>query len=222
MLAGLVRCNGVGNLIEEVDGKKPDDHTVITFYEDGVKKYLQTDPAVVRAVNNLTTPQINWFFKFLRLGTSIVRNFMTIYNPNFALRNLMRDPQDAYLYSGKHDRNIIDIAKDIYQTPIYVAKGIMHAYKQDEIFNEWMIHGGAQASFWSMDRDYTQVSIDKLTRKNAKNTSPYQKIKNRVAQFLICFKHSANIRNSVQGLDITKKLKIFWQNNTAARILTMI
>ena len=152
-------------LIEEVDGKKPDDRTVISFYEDGVKKYLQTDEAVVRAVNNLSPPQINWFSRFLRIGTTLVRNFMTLFNPNFAIRNLARDVKDAYLYSGKYDKDksIFDIIKDIYQTPLATLHGIMSAYRQDEDFNEWMIHGGAQASFWSMDRNYTQATIEKLT-----------------------------------------------------------
>ncbi|MBQ6975307.1 MAG: hypothetical protein IJQ16_01970, partial [Selenomonadaceae bacterium] len=54
MLASMARTGGVGMLVEEVDGKIPDDKTTIMFYENGVKKYLQTDVSVVRAVNNMT------------------------------------------------------------------------------------------------------------------------------------------------------------------------
>lgn len=184
LLAGLVRCNGVGNLIEEVDGKKPDDRTTITFLENGVKKYLQTDPAVVKAVNNLSPPQMNWFLRFLRLGTTITRNFMTLLNPNFAIRNWARDMQDAYLYSGKYNRNVWDIFEDIWRTPILTIQGIASALKQDADFQEWMIHGGAQASFWSMDRNYTQASIEKLTRGRLKNAPLWTRIKDRGTQAL--------------------------------------
>ena len=196
LLAGLVRCNGVGRLIEEVDGKNPDDHTTITFYEDGVKKYLQTDEAVVRAVNNLTVPQLNWFSRFLRIGTNIVRNFMTLLNPNFAVRNWARDAQDAFLYGGKYDKDkkIWDVAKEIIQVPLvslrYASKGILGGrfgigkLEDDEDFQQWMIHGGAQASFWSMDRDYAQASIEKLTRGRLKNASRWVRIKDKAAQAL--------------------------------------
>ena len=196
LLAGLVRCNGVGRLIEEVDGQKPDDRTVITFFEGGEKKYLQTDAAVVRAVNNLTMPQLNWFARILRVGTAVVRNFMTLLNPNFAVRNWARDAQDAYLYGGKYDkdRKIFDVAKEIIQVPLvslrYTLKGLLGGrfgiskLEEDTDFQEWMIHGGAQASFWSMDRDYTQASIEKLTRGRLKDAPPYVRIKDKAAQVL--------------------------------------
>ena len=190
LLANLTRCNGVGKLIEEVDGKKPDDRTTITFYENGVKKYLQTDESVVKAVNNLSPPQINWFSRFLRIGTTLVRNFMTLLNPNFAIRNLTRDIQDAYLYSGKYDkdREIKDIFSDIIKTPMlalkYTYQGLRGKLDDDSDFQEWMIHGGAQASFWSMDRNYTQASIEKLTRGRLKNAPLYTRIKDKGAQAL--------------------------------------
>lgn len=51
LLANLTRISDVGEYIEEVDNSKPNDKTTITFYEDGKRKYLQTDPDIVKAVN---------------------------------------------------------------------------------------------------------------------------------------------------------------------------
>ena len=153
MLASMARTGGVGMLVEEVDGKQPDDKTTIMFYEGGVKKYLQTDIAVVRAVNNMTPPQMDWFTKFLRIGTMLLRNFATVFNPAFAFRNLARDYQDAFLYS-----------KYGFFSPTDFVRGFIHAVKQDDVYSEWMAAGGAQASFWSVDRDYTEASINNLTK----------------------------------------------------------
>ena len=157
MLASMARTGGVGMLVEEVDGKQPDDKTTIMFFENGVKKYLQTDVAVVRAVNNMTIPQMDWFTKFLRIGTMLLRNFATVFNPAFAFRNLARDYQDAFLYS-----------KYGLFSPMDFVRGFIHAVKQDDVYSEWMAAGGAQASFWSVDRDYTEASINNLTKRGLK------------------------------------------------------
>ena len=76
-LARMARTGGVGLILEEVDDKHPNDNSTIMFLEDGVKKYLQTDPAVVHAVNNLRPPQLTWFTRFLRIGSSLLRAFAT-------------------------------------------------------------------------------------------------------------------------------------------------
>ncbi len=157
MLASMARTGGVGMLVEEVDGKQPDDKTTIMFLENGVKKYLQTDVAVVRAVNNMTIPQMDWFIRFLRIGTNLLRNFATVFNPAFAARNLVRDYQDAVIYS-----------KYGFFSPMDFVRGFIHAVKQDDVYAEWMAAGGAQASFWSVDRDYTEASIRNLTKRGLK------------------------------------------------------
>ena len=163
MLANLARTGGVGELIDEVSNKKPDDRTTITFFEGGRKKYLQTDPAVAKAVNQMTIPQMTWFGRFLRIGTMILRNLATVYNPNFAIRNLLRDSQDAFLYS-----------KYGYFTPMEFVKGFLHARRQDDVYHQWMVSGGAQASFRSLDRNYAEGSLERLMKGKYKQ---YQSLK---------------------------------------------
>ena len=172
LLMNLTRCGGLGEvievdendnysdidpisgeLLEEVDNNKPDDKTAITVIENGKKKYLVTDPAIVKAVNNMSTTQVTAFAKIMRIGTNFVKMFATTHNPAFAFRNIARDYQDAFLYS-----------KYGFFSPLDFAEGLMHAIRQDKVFYQWRVSGGAQASFWSVDRNYERETLEKLTK----------------------------------------------------------
>lgn len=99
LLADLTRISDVGEYIEEVDNSKPNDKTTITFYENGERKYLQTDPDIVKAVNNMGREESNWVLRLLHGPAKIARACFTTINPSFALRNLIRDSTDATIYS---------------------------------------------------------------------------------------------------------------------------
>lgn len=99
LLADLTRISDVGEYIEEVDNSKPNDKTTITFYENGERKYLQTDPDIVKAVNNMGREESNWVLRLLHAPAKIARACFTTINPSFALRNLIRDSTDASIYS---------------------------------------------------------------------------------------------------------------------------
>ncbi|MBR0061625.1 MAG: hypothetical protein IJP68_09120, partial [Selenomonadaceae bacterium] len=152
-LVNLSRVGGAGEIFDEISKPNGATHTSITFYEDGKKKYLDTDASIAKVVNNLSAPHMSWFIKFIRFGTMLLRNFATVYNPAFALRNLVMDDQNAMLYS-----------KYGLFSPADLVKGFLSVFNRDADFQEWMAMGGAQASFWSVDRDYTQASLDKLTK----------------------------------------------------------
>jgi N12 class adenine-specific DNA methylase len=152
-VADLAKISDVGEYIQLVDDAKPDDKTVLTYYENGQKKYIQTDPAIVSAINNMGIQSSNMFVRMLHFPAKIARAAFTLMNPAFAVRNIARDSADAYLYS-KYGYNPL---KDF-------VGGLMHAIKQDEMFWEWMSSGAAQASLISLDRDYTQSTIDRVTK----------------------------------------------------------
>lgn len=139
LLANLAREGGVGKIIEEVDNKNPNIGTTITFREGGMKKYLETDPSVVKAVNNLSVQQMNWFMRFLRIGTTIARNMFTIFNPNFALRNLVRDQQDAYLYTKHGYFSLADLVKGYFYVWKDTYGGLKSALKKDKEWSGWRL-----------------------------------------------------------------------------------
>ena len=157
-IAGLARMGGFGEYVEEVSDKDPNDKTIITFFEDGAKKYLQTDVAVVEAVNNLqTVEQGNLFTKILTAATGVLRSIYTAINPDFAAGNIFRDVPDAYIHNQHGELSPFQILSASYH-------GFMSAWHKDAIFYEWMAMGGAQSTLVSPDRNYTQISVDNLTK----------------------------------------------------------
>lgn len=156
ILANLVRVSDVGKYVELVDNASPDDKTTITFYEGGKRKYLQTDSSVAQAINGMRPESVNDFQRLLRLPGQFARAAFTLVNPSFAMRNVCRDAADAYIYSHYGFK------------PWDVIRGVMHALRKDEVFYEWMAAGGGQVSIVSVDRDYAQSTINKLTKSSMK------------------------------------------------------
>lgn len=152
LLANLTRISDVGEYIEEVDNSKPNDKTTITFYENGERKYLQTDPDIVKAVNNMGREESNWVLRLLHGPSKIARACFTTINPSFALRNLIRDSTDATIYSKYGFK------------PWDFVRGFLHAVHRDELFYEWLSSGAAQASAISLDRDYTQATLNQMSK----------------------------------------------------------
>lgn len=154
ILANLARCTDVGKYIEEIEVKgKPDLGTIVGFYENGKRKYLETgDPSIARAINSMGVDDITWWTRLLKMPAKIARACLTTINPSFAARNVSRDIADGMIYS-KYGF-----------TPWDFVRGFVHAIKKDEVFYEWMASGAAQASAVSIDRNYTKSTIDKMTK----------------------------------------------------------
>lgn len=153
LLADVARCDASGWLIEEVD-KGDNDKTTVTFYEDGQRKYLQTDPEIVKAINNMGRGSVDNFTAVMHAITRLARACFTMASPEFAVRNVVRDWGDASLYTKY----------GVWVNPIDIVKGFMHAVRRDNVYYEWLTSGAAQASALSLDRNYTQSTIDKLGR----------------------------------------------------------
>ncbi len=151
-LADLAQCSGVGEYIELVDKKDHDLGDTIPVYIKGKRKYLVTDPSVVKAVQRMDRDNSGSFIKLLQIPVTIGRACFVMINPSFAIRNVLRDGADAAIYS-KYGF-----------TPKDAWSGFVSSIHQDEMFWKWMVAGGAQASAISVDRDYTEATIDKLTR----------------------------------------------------------
>lgn len=151
LLAGLTRCTGVGEYVEEVN--KPGSPSIgdtITFYVKGKKHYLVTDPSVVQAVNGMGRDNSSLALRLFNFPVRIARACFVTMNPSFAIRNIFRDVADATIYSQYGFK------------PWDFVSGFLHVLRRDDIFYEWMASGAAQASALSLDRQYTQATIDKM------------------------------------------------------------
>lgn len=154
LLANIARCDSSAYLLEEKDAKDNEEKT-ITFYENGQKKYLVTDPDIVRAVNNFMLPgNTSAWVQLFHSITSIARAAFTTVNPEFFLRNPIRDIADAMLYT-KYGYTIS--LKDF-------VNGLMHAIRRDDVYYEWLTQGAGQASVVALDRDYTKSILEKMSR----------------------------------------------------------
>ncbi len=151
LLAGLARCTGVGEYVEEVNAPgSPSLGDTITFYDRGKKRYLVTDPAVVQAVNGMGRDNSSLALRLFNLPVRIARACFVTMNPSFAIRNIFRDVADATIYSQYGFK------------PWDFVSGFLHVLRRDDMFYEWMASGAAQASALSLDRQYTQATIDKM------------------------------------------------------------
>ena len=162
VLAGVASMSDLGAIIEEVDKPSPRQiGNTITYYVDGKPKYLETDPSIVKAVNNMGLTATSSFCRFFKKLSSVARACFTSLNPSFALRNTMRDVQDVFVYN-----------KGI--TPHDLLLGIKEAVKHglathgigndSELYYEWMASGAAQASAVALDREYSVATMRKMTK----------------------------------------------------------
>ena len=152
MLANLARCSGVGEYIDVVEANsKPNLNDTITFYMNGKRRYLVTDPSVVKAVNGMDRDNSSVLLRILQVPVKIARACFVIINPSFAIRNLFRDAADATVYS-KYGF-----------TPKDIIGGFMHALRRDNVYYEWLTSGAAQSSALSVDRNYAQSTLDRMT-----------------------------------------------------------
>ena len=169
-IATVTRCGGFGEIFSEIDKPSPNDGTVIRFYENGKRKYLQTpDLSIVRAVENIYQPNARaWIMKFLKATMKIMRNLFTASNPDFAVGNIFRDMADAYIHNKYATKNPITIFLDVWR------KGLMGVLNKDADYFDWIANGGSQSAFVSEDVDYTQRAIDDIT-----GGSNWQQFKNK-------------------------------------------
>lgn len=158
-VAAMARIPGVGEFIEEVDGKNYDDDTTFTVRINGKTKRFQTTPDIVYAINNMSDRSSSLFWKIFYYPTQIARATVTIMNPEFALRNVFRDVEAASIY-----------AKYGF-TPKDFLGGFMSAIRKDSLFWEYMSSGAAQADWVALDRNYTNSTLRKMM-----STPAYKKL----------------------------------------------
>ncbi|AZV56086.1 LPD38 domain-containing protein [Clostridium sp. AWRP] len=126
---------------------------IITVSFNGKPKLYQLDPDIYNAVMGLNRESSVLIFRIANIATKTLRAGAVL-NPEFALRNLVRDAMDASVYSKYHFIPILD-----------TIKGLSHVLKKDEVYQLWLNSGGAQSDFVSMDRDYLAKGVRSVLSK---------------------------------------------------------
>ena len=163
-LANLARCGDFDSYVKEVDHKpgEPTRGRIVSFYENGVKKFLDTDPSVVRALNSLEIQSDgSWLMKMISAVTGFMRVNITARNVDFAGGNFIRDGADAYIHNKYYGWKALPFlgALDAFRL------GLPSLIRKDANFYEWLARGGSQSALVSPDIDYTRRSIERIMGK---------------------------------------------------------
>src|SRR5690606_21185262 len=109
---------------------------ILTVYVNGRPRFLQLHPELYRAMQFLDQPAANWFFRLLSAPTRLLRAG-AILNPEFALRNPVRDQMSALMHRRYRFVPVIDPARAIF----HLFRG--EAVGGDELYDLWVASGGA-------------------------------------------------------------------------------
>lgn len=153
----LSKIDGMGALIEKVDGAaKVTDHS-FSVWENGKKVVYNTTPELYQAFKMLNPEGANMVVKILSVPAKWLRAGAVL-SPEFMLRNPARDMISAAVYS-KH--GFIPVADTLKGLALYLHKG--------DTYWEYMRSGAAQANLVSLDRNYLSGQIrDLMTRPGVK------------------------------------------------------
>lgn len=153
----LSKIDGMGSLVEKVDGAaKVTDHS-FSVWENGKKVVYNTTPELYQAFKMLNPEGANMVVKILSVPAKWLRAGAVL-SPEFMLRNPARDMISAAVYS-KH--GFIPVADTLKGLALYLHKG--------DTYWEYMRSGAAQANLVSLDRNYLSGQIrDLMTRPGVK------------------------------------------------------
>ena len=123
----------------------------IAIFREGKREIYEVDPQVAEIVRSLDVEAAHLFTKILSVPAKTLRAG-AILNPEFFLRNTMRDNITAAVYSTSGFRPFVD-----------AIHGATSLVKQDKSYRDWVMGGGAQATLVSLDRKYLQTNLKRLT-----------------------------------------------------------
>jgi len=147
----LLRDHGLSDeLFDFTASSVPPTAVEIRIFRNGKAETWEVGRDVADAVKGLDTESMNLLVRMLSPAARALRAGATL-NPDFMLRNPVRDFFSA----------VIQTTKGAF-TPIDTAKGLYSAIVKDEHFQRWLDAGGGNATLVSMDRRYLQESLRAL------------------------------------------------------------
>jgi hypothetical protein len=135
---------------------------VISYYENGEKKFIEVHKDLYQALNGIDPIVLPAFVQvFTTLPEKLLRAGTTQYNPAFALyRNPIRDSLEASINTGVGFKPIIS-----------TLVGAWHAATQDEVFRNWRASGGSFEGFFQIEENSQKNPYQEILGK-AKKLKP--------------------------------------------------
>lgn len=156
--AKLADKNGVGQIVERVNGNKAKTDNTFNVWENGEKVTYETTPELIQTMRMLDKDQSNMVAKILSYPANWLRAGATL-SPEFILRNPVRDMIGASIYSKHGFIPVLD-----------TFKGLSLFLKKGELYWEYMKSGAAHAAMVSLDRDYLGGQLRDIMSRESKAT----------------------------------------------------
>lgn len=156
--AKLADKNGVGQIVERVNGNKAATDNTFNVWENGEKVTYETTPELIQTMRMLDKDQSNMVAKILSYPANWLRAGATL-SPEFILRNPVRDMIGASIYSKHGFIPVVD-----------TFKGLALFLKKGDLYWEYMKSGAAHAAMVSLDRDYLGGQLRDIMSRDSKAT----------------------------------------------------
>lgn len=154
--AKLADKNGVGQIVERVNGNKAATDNTFNVWENGEKVTYETTPELIQTMRMLDKDQSNMVAKILSYPANWLRAGATL-SPEFILRNPVRDMIGASIYSKHGFIPVLD-----------TFKGLSLFLKKGDLYWEYMKSGAAHAAMVSLDRDYLGGQLRDIMSRESK------------------------------------------------------
>ena len=156
--AKLADKNGVGQIVERVNGNKAATDNTFNVWENGEKVTYETTPELIQTMRMLDKDQSNMVAKILSYPANWLRAGATL-SPEFILRNPVHDMIGASIYSKHGFIPVLD-----------TFKGLSLFLKKGDLYWEYMKSGAAHAAMVSLDRDYLGGQLRDIMSRESKVT----------------------------------------------------
>lgn len=156
--AKLADKNGVGQIVERVNGNKAATDNTFNVWENGEKVTYETTPELIQTMRMLDKDQSNMVVKIFSYPANWLRAGATL-SPEFILRNPVRDMIGASIYSKHGFIPVLD-----------TFKGLSLFLKKGDLYWEYMKSGAAHAAMVSLDRDYLGGQLRDIMSRESKVT----------------------------------------------------
>jgi hypothetical protein len=127
------------------------DNEVVVFNK-GKREVYKVSPDVAKSVRALDSEAAGLLVQILHVPAAYLRAG-TILSPEFTVRNLARDQVAA-----------MTLSKNGYIPFVHALSGLGSLFSKDVHYQNWLKSGGANSAMVSIDRDYIQNHIFKLSK----------------------------------------------------------
>lgn len=145
--------------------KRPLADNEIGIFSGGKYEVYQVSDNLAAAMKGLDAYQSNLLTKMLAKPAKALRAGVSIV-PEFGLKNLTRDQYTAFILSKNNFIPLLD-----------TVSGLISRATKDTAYRDWLSHGGANAAMQSIDRNYIQQNIYKLSQETGLLNATFNVIK---------------------------------------------